>query len=194
MSEWLKNKISVAILAGGKSGRTGYQKIFARVGNNSLIDMVYSRFSFFDDVFAVAREEIRGIRVIKDLFHAGVAGGIATALLDSKYPQVLVIGADMPFVSPRPLPHMVKIDADIVVPVWSNKNMEPLYALYSKQIRHSLIDFIYRGGKSISSFIKNSPHYEISIEEWISKGIFTFDFFTNLNTPEDFDRFKAFRG
>lgn len=87
----IKDKLAIAILAGGLSSRMGQDKSMLRLGRRSVLG----------HVLATARELGCKIRVIRrDLTpRCGPLGGIFTALKTSGAETELFLACDMPFVS-----------------------------------------------------------------------------------------------
>ena len=130
------------------------------------------------------------VRICRDMMQAkGPIGGIYSALAHSKYDRVFIIGADMPYVDTNVLLEMRKHDQYLcVVPIWRNGYLEPLCAMYSKQllpfIEESLGKKIYR----VSALIQSLPNDAVKwldVEELIETGTINQHCFHNINSFED---------
>jgi molybdopterin-guanine dinucleotide biosynthesis protein A len=138
--------MTCAILAGGKSTRMGQDKATIKIGEKSLIRIVYDKVKeVFDDVIIISRfhDTIETINapVLKDVVPFGNSmTGIASALLYSETPYTFVVACDMPFLSTEAIKYMVKEAAgeDIIIPK-TKLGFEPLHAIYNRScIAHFL--------------------------------------------------------
>jgi molybdopterin-guanine dinucleotide biosynthesis protein A len=133
------------ILAGGKSSRLGWNKVFETIGGKSLIQWVVDRLApLSKEIIIVTAQGDFGFRIsdfgflrtkiVADIYPGkGPLGGIYTGLVTSCSPQAIVVGCDMPFLSVALLDYMTQLSSavDVVVPR-SQKGLEPLCAVYSK--------------------------------------------------------------
>ena len=110
--------VSGVILAGGRSSRFGFDKLAARIGDRTLLDLAITA------VAAVASEIVvvlapgddrvpdpieRPIRLIVDPErHGGPLVGLLAGLEAVEQPLVIVAGGDMPSLSPAVLGAMVR--------------------------------------------------------------------------------------
>ncbi len=179
----------VTILAGGKSKRFGSDKLLYPIGDKPLVDMVYERVSKlgFDVYLIVSPEkrqvfEKRGYKVIVDSHMIGPIGGILTAL---EYDDALIVGGDMPMLNLDLLKKIIdisKLGKYTVVPRHSGDLLEPLHAVYSKNLYVKLKEYIYNGGRGIQFFLKN--HRELFIPFDVSDEGYLKSFF-NVNMVGD---------
>ncbi len=179
----------VTILAGGKSKRFGSDKLLYPIGDKPLIDMVYERVSKlgFDVYLIVSPErrqvfEKRGYKVIVDSNMIGPIGGILTAL---EYDDALIVGGDMPMLNLDLLKKIIdvsKLGKYTVVPRHSGDLLEPLHAVYSRNLYIKLREYVLRGGRGIQAFLQNSRDifipFEVSYRDYLKS-------FTNINTIYD---------
>jgi len=135
--------ITGIILAGGSSLRLGYNKLFLKMGDRYLIDIVIDSLSqFTSSLLIVTREDqldlikshICRANVVADLFPGkGPLGGIYTGLSHAPNTFSFIVGCDMPFISSALARYMINNvhDCDAIVPKIGNM-IEPLHAIYSR--------------------------------------------------------------
>ncbi len=131
------------ILAGGKSIRLGYNKAFAMINKQSLIERVIDRLSSIsrtilivtnqDQINLIQVARLKGKIVVDLLPDGGPLAGIYTGLEYSNTYNNLVVACDMPFLNTALLRYLFDLapNFDAVVPKIGN-NIEPLHAMYSK--------------------------------------------------------------
>jgi molybdopterin-guanine dinucleotide biosynthesis protein A len=135
-----QSKLSVAILAGGKSSRMGRDKSFVPFRGRPLIEAVLDRVSELGDeqLLITNRPDAYahlGLPMYADVYpDHGSLGGIFTAVTYASHPHTLVVGCDMPWLNRALLQHMVDLrqTADVIVPRWQ-RFPDPLHAIYSKR-------------------------------------------------------------
>jgi molybdopterin-guanine dinucleotide biosynthesis protein A len=117
--------------------------------------------------------------------------GIFTSLINSRNPWVFISACDMPFINKELILYMTSKTegCDAVVPEF-RKNIEPLFALYSKQLASDMEKAILAGNTGLQDFLCQKK------VKYITNGeIKNFDpegrSFINLNTPEDIQREKG---
>jgi molybdopterin-guanine dinucleotide biosynthesis protein A len=99
-------KLSVAILAGGKSSRFGDPKAQAYFGENRLIDYSVEIAKFISpNIFVVKHPQQKfqhqSVAMLSDIIpNCGPAGGICTALENIRTQWLAVLPCDMPFLTP----------------------------------------------------------------------------------------------
>jgi len=189
--------ISLAILAGGKSGRMGQDKALRSFLGQPLILHIIERFRpLSEDVFVVMNRPADYLFLDLPLHtdlkpgHSPL-GGIYTALSVSKHPLVAVVGCDMPF-SCLPLFEyeceiMCTTGADVVIPS-TPQGLEPLHAIYRGETCLPVIKSAIEAGerKLIGWFPQVNVH-KLSPEE-TEKITPRYQAFINLNTPEEFQQ------
>lgn len=140
------SKMTVVVLAGGKSRRFGRDKRGEIIGGQTLLERVMGRLSKIgDEIILVVAADSPPVawvspqggpaaKVVIDHFpNKGALGGIYTGVAEAASFQSLVVAGDMPFLNPGLLRLMIGLadGFDVVVPlVWGH--LEPLHAIYSK--------------------------------------------------------------
>ena len=133
-----------------------------------------------------------GFPVIQDVFQeAGPLGGIHAALFDSDAELNLVVGCDMPYLTPQFLERLLAMaeetDSDAVVPVSPQYGYEPLCAVYKPSCLPLMEQALGSGRRRISEVFPELRLRTVSPEEWQP-----FDargrLFQNLNTRNDYEQ------
>ena len=188
--------ITGIILAGGKSRRIGTNKALLKISNKTMIEEVFVKFKdIFKEIIVVANEVERfdflGTKVIPDIIPSkGPLGGIYTGLVKSNNFLNFIVACDMPFLDQNIVKYMLEVsgDNDIVVAHY-NDRFQPLCALYSKNCIKPIENQLKTNNLKISDFfrhVKVKTISEAEISQLDSQGLY----FTNINTREDYKRFK----
>ena len=186
-------KLSVAIIAGGKSSRMGRDKAFVELAGKPMIRHVIERSRNLGqtETILIANQPERyqhlGLPVFSDVCpNKGSLGGIYTALTCAQNPHTLVIACDMPFIKTELLRFMIAqiSDAiDIVVPRVGGYP-QGLHAIYSQSCHKPIQEQLAANRLKVIRFYDrmrvrylDEPDYEPYDAACRS--------FTNLNTPEE---------
>ena len=186
-------KLSVAIIAGGKSVRMGRDKAFVKLAGKPLIQHVIERSRDLGqtETILIANQPERyrhlGLPVFSDVCpNKGSLGGIYTALTYAQSPHTLVIACDMPFIKPELLRFMIaqiSDDIDIVAPRVGGYP-QGLHAIYSQSCRQPIRKQLEANRlKVIRFYDRMRVRYldEADYEPYDVDG----RSFVNLNTPEE---------
>ncbi len=184
--------VSVAVLAGGRSKRMGRDKAFLPVGERRVIDRVLSRVeALSDDLFINTNrpEQYRqfGLPLVADIYpHKAALGGIYTAIRAARYPAVLVVGCDMPFLNPGLLAYLMRLapTADIVTPLVEAGQPETLHAVYGKNCLPAIEAQLQADNLRILGFFAEVTVRYVDRAE-VARFDPDFHSFINLNTPQD---------
>ena len=187
------------VLTGGRSSRMGRDKALLPFGDRPLAVWMAERMKrVCGDVSLVgsqAKYSRLGFPVIEDVFPGkGPLAGIHAALAHSDAVFSLVVGCDMPYLSPGFLDRLLEIalgaDADVVVPQSETFSYEPLCAIYTRNCLPRIEESLQNGERKISSIFPRLRIRPVSWREWEA-----FDrlgkLFRNLNTPEDYEQARA---
>ena len=186
--------IGCSILAGGKNSRLGGKdKAFLKINNCTIIENnLYFLEQIFEEIILVTNNPEKfsslnnNIKIVSDkIKNIGPLGGIYSALYHTKKQAIFFTPCDMPFLNKNLIIDLIttfnNVKCDAIIPRINN-NIEPLYAIYSKEILKKLQNHIIETKKySIRSFYdKINVHYlDLSDNETNKKT------FTNINTPDD---------
>ncbi len=209
--------MTLILLAGGKSTRLGIEKAFLELEGRLLIEQIICKLmDLFDDVLIISSGNIdklnkiankisvkyrlkgkRRIVVKQDLIkNKGPLGGIYSGLFYSKTKNNFVIACDMPFVNHNLISFMWRLanryNFHIIVPKISNF-IEPLHAVYSKDVLKKIKKQIESGNLKIFDFINKIEKTKV---RYITKEeIERFDknrlCFFNLNNISDLKKAKS---
>ncbi len=187
--------VSAVILAGGQSRRLGKDKTALRIGGQTLLARTVDLMgSFCREVIIVTSTSQThahaGARVVSDIFAGkGVLGAIYSGLAVSCSQRIVVVGADMPFLSRPLLTHLVCVAADyaVVAPVLAGQ-VEPLHAVYGDAclpaMRRQLLG---AAAPRIISFFPDVRVLEVEENDLRAIDPQLLSFF-NINTPADLER------
>ncbi len=205
-------RLSVLILAGGRSRRMGQDKLWMPVAGLPLVERVARRvlpvagevlFSTrgderFEALTASLRAEGYPSRVIPDLFPgAGPLAGLHAGLSEAQHELLLALAGDMPFVSLTLIRAMVGLAKgfDAVVPqppdpTSGEPGWEPLHALYHRRCLPAIASRLAAGERRANSFFPDVRIRAVTPEELARYDPHGLSFF-NVNTPEDWQRAQA---
>ena len=190
------NLITSIVLAGGKGTRLGKDKLLEVVGGRPLLQRVV------DSLIPVSRrillvtaqgQTIPAVRAsetamatVSDVYPGkGALGGIYTGLSASGCRHSLVVAADMPFLNPDLLQHLISAATgfDVVMPRF-NGQIEPLHAVYSRDCLPAIQEQIERSQLQIRILLE-----QVRVRYVEEAEIGRFDprhlSFYNVNTPDD---------
>ncbi len=192
-----REDFSAVILAGGESQRMGGVDKAGMIvqGMPILIRDIAILKEIFPEMLIATNEkrdyQFSGVKVIRDEFKLrGALGGIHAGLKAMKNKAGFFLACDMPFLHNGLILQLVdcfnQADYDAVVPR-HHGHIEPLYAVYRKELKDSLCEFLKKNsGSSVKDFLKIVNVYYLDLED-------TCDFdkvFKNINTPEDLAEVK----
>ena len=189
---------SIAILCGGSSSRFGNDKCFQAVNGKELFKIIYERVTdLSNDIFiqgcpngieTKVLSSGTGIPVREDVFRKTCAlTGIYSALLNARNPYVFMIGCDMPNIDGDLFRILrSKLPRDLVVPRWRNGFLEPLSAIYSKDLCERIRASIINDKLRITSLFTDDLNIEyVDIDSLIEEKKISRNSFLNMNRPED---------
>ena len=189
--------MNLVVLAGGRSQRMGLPKYCLSLAGIPLYEYplrrlgaLYQRHIIVENNGLIPADGKSERLVVSDLVaDAGPLGGIYSGLRASDAVLNMVVGADMPFVSPSLAQAMGKRayaqDLDILVPNIDGL-LEPLFAIYSSRVANVAAELLASGVRSVRELFRNESlrigfidraygtHYD---ERLMS--------FFNVNTPDD---------
>jgi len=133
-------KTSGVILAGGKSTRMKFNKAFACIAGQPVVQIILDKFTvYFDETIIISNEpqlyKDLGFKICPDIFPGlGPVAGIHSALYHASNDRIFVMGCDMPFMNMSLISFLLDSleDYDCVVPELDTR-LQPLSAVYSKK-------------------------------------------------------------
>ncbi len=181
-------KISGVILAGGRNSRMGYPKAFLEIGGRKMIDIILGKLKqFFTEVIIVTDKNGDSLhcecRVIEDVIEGcGPLGGVCTGLREISGEAGFFVGCDMPYLHGGLVSRLIaEVDLtryECVVPKHS-KGIEPLHAVYSRQILPKVEKTLNMGKLSFRELFADCSCKYIDVDQSEISS------FVNINTPED---------
>jgi molybdenum cofactor guanylyltransferase len=188
------------VLAGGRSRRIGRPKAFLEIGGRPLIDRVLDALSgAFSEVLIVAPDFTPfthlGARLVADTHPGlGALGGVYTGLAAAGHPRAIVVGCDMPFLSPALLAHLVARAGGRTAAVpRAADGRHPLHAAYTKDALPVLERAIAERSLKLLDAVARLDALEIGEAEMRRFDPELLSLF-NVNRPEDLDRARAIAG
>jgi molybdopterin-guanine dinucleotide biosynthesis protein A len=191
---FLREKITAIILAGGKSSRMKEDKGLMYFRGKMLVEHVITSVRKITDkiIIITANPDYRelGYPCFEDeMKEKGPLGGIMTGLVHSSTEKNLVIGCDMPFLSPKILNGLIKncegLDALLAGHMG---RMEPLCAVYDRSCLFHLRSQLEQNQLKITTALEGLKTRVISFddEEW-----FAGNEFANINSIEELKKYSA---
>lgn len=193
-----KTQLTGAILAGGQSRRMGRDKACVEIAGRSMLERVIDRLRpLFGSLMIIGGGSDlcapRDVPVYPDLRPGmGSLGGIYTAIVKSPTEQVFCVACDMPFIRKEVVEHMIRQSGkgyDAVVPR-INGELEPLCALYSKNIRGAVERDLDNGVRRIKTTLSSLRVRVVEEHELVPMDPELNTFF-NINTPEDLEKART---
>lgn len=196
--------MKVAILAGGKSKRFGFDKALLVWRGKPIVKVLFERFETngFQVIVSGGPEEaakrLKGIisPIVSDLpAHAGFGplAGIESCFLNTDSKLLGVVACDLPFAEPKLISFLAeKIKgADAAVPLL-NGEPQPLHAVYSRSCLPNLVAQLESEDKSVRSFLKRVK--VVWVEETEFQQVAEISCLkVHLNRLEDLERWDAFQ-
>jgi len=188
--------ITGVILAGGASRRMGSNKALLPFQGGRFIESVHRCLSeVFEETLVVTNTpdayDFLCCRKVPDLLAGmGVLSGIHSALCHSETPSVFVTACDMPHLHPELIRHLALESGgwDVLLPE-GDKGVEPLHAVFRKTCIPLIEDALRAGERRIVSFFDKVRIRVVGREE-VARFDPGFRSFRNINTPEDYYRFR----
>ena len=188
----MKNQVSLAIIAGGKSSRFGSQKLLAEFNGKRLIDLAVNLAgSVSDRIFIVGSAEVQlpdvNIPIIEDLVPGcGPIGGIYTALAKAEREWVAVMPGDMPYLKSEIYQYLWAFSAQQqpVVAV-SAKGIEPLVSIWPTSCASKLEQLIQQKRYKLRDALYICDAVKIKTTSFLRRDP---DLFFNINYQSDIQR------
>ena len=177
------------ILAGGKSSRMGQDKGLMRLGNKLLVEYsIQLLHNVTNQIFIITSNldyQQFGFPIISDIEpNIGPAGGILTALYNSKSAQNIILGCDMPFLSLPLLEQLISEKQNASICIFKNETfIEPLFGIYDTDILEEWKSLLKNKNYKLEFLLSqfNTKYIQFS-----SSG--NLDPFVNINSKNDFEK------
>lgn len=188
--------LSVIVLAGGHSRRMGQDKALLPWHGRTLIENLIAQLKeLSDDVLVITGAEMRYRDLLDALIFSdeipdrGPMGGLYTGLKRARYDYSLAVACDMPLVGSALMELLSQeIDGRIqaIVPEVQGHRV-PTLAIYHKKCL-SVIERLLSQGRASLQDLLNSVPTKILSENQLREVDPSLRSFTNLNTPEDWQK------
>ena len=189
--------VTGVILAGGRSTRMGSDKALLPHQGGRFIEAIHRRMEeLFEEVIVATgdtdRYDFLPCRRVTDLYHGmGALGGIHAALRASGPDKIFVVACDMPHLAPDLIRHLCSLadGTDVVVPEGEGGLLEPLHAVYGKDVLPAVEDALRDGRCRVVSFFDRVRVRRVPLEDVarIDPGLRVF---RNINTPGEYRSFR----
>ena len=164
-------KLSVGILAGGKSSRMGQNKALLTIHEKRFIDKLAEEFGGFSEVLISAAEksvyESMELPIVYDEHQdIGPIEGIYQILNAASEDYVFICAADMPFVTKKLVAYMAEFissDYDCYC-LMDEDHIHPLCAIYSKKVLGAVKSCIERGNYRLMGILNSVRTKYIKLE------------------------------
>jgi len=182
------------ILAGGKSERMGREKSLLPLAGKPIVQHMIERVApLFDHLTIITNHPSNYAFLERSIVgdaipEKGPLGGIYSGLLNLKGSHGFFLSCDLPFLSPEVVRYLRdQVESfDVVVPL-TERGVEPLCAIYSKNCLLPIHEQLKQGNLKIVDFFPQVRVKEIGLPELIHFDPFGLSFF-NVNTKEDYER------
>jgi molybdenum cofactor guanylyltransferase len=188
--------LTAFVLAGGRSTRMRQDKALLKLHDGCLIDYPIRALQLLTpDVRIIGdpqKYSFLKLPAIPDSIESrGPLSGIYSALRVSPSFFNLIVGCDMPRVSLSFLKLLLGKTAlgDAVMMKFDDGLVEPLCSVYSKACLQAIEENFRRQQYKISEVLKSVKVAYVSEEEIAGLGL-SREIFTNVNTPEDWERLQ----
>lgn len=188
-------KNTAIILAGGKSRRMGQNKAFLTYKEKSFIEAMLDKFIGFNERIIVANSpslyEFEGVKTIQDIYPSkGPLCGLYTGLKEMSGERAVVVTVDTPLLTKEVLSFIYdyESDADCIIPVVDGR-WQSLCAVYNK----SALDIIEKAVEADERKVRlvlDRLSVDLIAEESLIKYGDPRVLFSNVNTPEDYNKIK----
>ena len=180
------------VTAGGNSSRMGRDKAWLELDGVTMIERVIAALRPVTDRVTIIANRPGYTRLnlplVADTYlSVGPLEAIRTALANARHPRVVLVGCDLPFVTPELFTHLLREagDAQAVVPMDEAGRLEPLCAVYSTAALSAVSKLIAAGHRKVSRLFDLIPTRFVAfaeLERLDGAGLF----FENINSPEDY--------
>ena len=204
----MESKLTVAILAGGKSQRMGTDKALLQYNGVPFIKIIVDEMRVIASDIAVVVgkksssefREILGddVELMADEFELdNPMGGMLTAFGRVKNQYIAVLACDSPFPNSKAVKFLFDqaVGHSAAIPAWDESKLEPLCAVYNAiESRKAGLDALKAGQIGCRHLISHLPdprYVDVSSLRVFDKDL---AFLKNINSKEDYDSLpKSFK-
>jgi len=192
----ISSDVTAVILAGGNSTRMKSNKALLTLDGERFIERIFRQLSaIFRKIILVTNnpELYRFIpcQKVSDIYPGmGALAGIHAGLRSSKTSHIFAVACDMPHLNQAVIRHLLnRVNwQDVIIPE-SDGGLEPLHAVYGRGAIPVIEEALSRGNRKIVDCCQRLKTTVIAREE-IGSLDPEFLSFRNINTPEEYFRFR----
>lgn len=182
-------RMSMVVLAGGKSSRMGTDKSDLLLGGNTFLEYQIEKgrqLGITDILVSGYAKGACSAPIIKDReVQKGPLGGLEACFRHAVCDQVLVLGVDVPLVPLSELEGLAvrRMVSDKKVTILQHGGKEePLIGIYSRNLADDMLEEITLRKGSVFAFLRRTGYdvYESKIPH---------EYFANINCPEDYEKY-----
>ena len=192
-----KNKISCAIMAGGKNRRyKGKDKSFALVSGRPIIEIILETVDdIFEEIIIVTNNPEPYVKydnrckiVSDEIKNIGPLGGFYTAMINTDKDAVFYLPCDMPFIKKEIIEKQIDFfyenDCEVLQPKIGDL-LEPMHSIYKTSLSLKLYNFLQNAETySILTFLRQLNVSEFILENNKDNLISFF----NINSEKELDK------
>lgn len=183
-------ELSGIILAGGKSSRMGQDKGLVDFQGKRMVEYAIDLLKPYCDELLISVNqpgyENYGLSLVADQYpNFGPIGGLHASLKKAKNKWCLVLGCDMPFLTPEFVELLLSKQADTcgVVPI-HERGIEPMAAMYHNRLAAQLESHILKGNLKLQQVFRALPVSFVDVTDLLKQSP---KLFANLNRPSDLE-------
>ena len=189
-----RHEAAAIVLAGGSSSRMGRDKALLQLDGRPLVAHVVERLRpRFAELWLSADDDARlaflGLPIAVDAQRGqGPLGGLAAALAATRHGVAFVCSCDVPDIDLDLVDAVLgglTGDVDAVVPVTAAGHLEPLFAAYRSSLARTAAEVLASGRRSVLALLAACRVRRLPLPPGVE--------LTNLNAPEDWERFLRSR-
>lgn len=204
----MKLNVSGYVLAGGQSSRMGRDKTLLRVNDNTLLEIALRKLEqVCSDVSILCGSEARGEqlsvygRTVADRIpDSGPISGLDAALHDAREEWLLIVPVDVPLLPASAMQELVNQATDngkpSVVCFEAPGKRQPLPVVLHRSTREVIAQALQQGRRTLLPVLRDAADAVCPLgmcvlpAEEITDEITASVWFTNVNTPDDFQAAK----
>jgi len=196
-------KISVGVLAGGKSSRMGKNKAFLSYNESSFIEVIARECVDFSEILISANQvevfKHLGLKVLKDeKKDFGPLEGIYQIIKEIDTEYVLILATDMPYIKREFLQRFTKvlerlmdsqeeiIEMPVCLVLRAEGRIQPLCSIYSKEALAAIEVMREKEEHKLRILYDRVDTRYVDIEDLG----FTVDMVANINTQDDYKELR----
>lgn len=183
-----KEDAAAIVLCGGGSKRMGRDKSMIPIQGQPMLSSVLNQLiPNFRNVLVSGEKEkyaFSGCHVVEDIKpDCGPLMGLLSSLKQSPHELNFVTACDVPDIHLPIIRNMLSVigNHDAVVPIIDDVRKQPLFAVYRKSVEETIETLMAEGKQSMHALLDHLNVHYLEIDA---------DWYHNLNSPADLERYK----